>query len=397
VATVKLVTAGGGPRTRLVLQQKLTHRYRRTSVRVLLNVAKATHGESRAEILGSGDQRVPFQSFTLRQRPLTHVTAGTASGTQTTLAVWVAGVRWTEVPSLFGQPPDARVYVARRADDGSVTVTTGDGRTAGARLPTGQDNVVATYRVGIGRTAILPADRITIPLARPLGLLNVTNPVAAAGADDPEPLAAARRNAPLTVRTMGRIVSALDYEDLAAGFAGIGQARADVLWDGERATVHLTVTGPDGEAVDETSAVHTDLHAAIDAVRHATVPVVVESRHDRRFAVAARLVTSPDRRPADVIAEARETLLQQYAFAVRALAVPVTAAEVVTTLQNVPGVTAVLLDAFHEKDLAATKESVIPALPARRVRQATLPADLVTIEPDQVDLTPADPTTGVQA
>ena len=50
-------------------------------------------------------------------------------------------------PPSTARPPDARVYTTRRADDGTVTVTFGDGRT-GARLPSGRDNVVATYRVG---------------------------------------------------------------------------------------------------------------------------------------------------------------------------------------------------------------------------------------------------------
>ena len=268
VATVKLIEAGVGAGPRLRLEQRLVNTYRRTSLRVLANVARATHGDSRAEILGSGDQRAAFQTMTLRQRPLTHVSASTPSGTQSTLAIWVAGVRWAEVPTLYGQAPDARVYTTRRADDGTVTVTFGDGRT-GARLPSGRDNVVATYRVGIGLAAVLGRERISIPLARPLGLQNIVNPVAAAGADDPEVLASARTNAPLAVRTLGRIVSVLDYEDLARAFAGIGKARADVIWDGERRLVHLTVTGPHGAAIDPTSGTAVDLKRAIDAVRHA--------------------------------------------------------------------------------------------------------------------------------
>ena len=99
IATVKLVESGPGGGPRLRLERTLVNSYRRTSVRLLANVARATHGDSRAEILGSGDQRLAFQSLTLRQQPLTHVSAPTPSGTQTTLAIWVAGVRWAEVPT----------------------------------------------------------------------------------------------------------------------------------------------------------------------------------------------------------------------------------------------------------------------------------------------------------
>lgn len=395
-ATVKSVTMSAAGKPRVTFEGNLTNTYLRSSVRLLGNVAMATHGESRAEVLGSGDQRVPFQSFTLMQKPLTHVTASTSTGTRTTLAVWVGGVRWTEVRSLYGQSADARVYVTRRADDGTVTIQFGDG-VHGARLPSGQDQVVATYRVGLGRAALVGTGRVSIPLARPLGLVNVENPVPATGADDPEKLGAARDNAPITVRTLGRVVSVLDYEDLAAAFAGIGKARADVLWDGERAAIHVTVTGPVGEAVAATSAVYADLLAAIDDVRHATIPVVVNSYQDKRFAVDARLVIASERRPADVIARAISALTSNYGFARRGLAVPVTASELLTTLQEVPGVVAVLLTAFHEVGAEATREDVISAFPARRIQGQTLAADLVTIDSAAIHLIEADSDQGVGA
>ena len=389
VATVKLIEAGVGAGPRLRLEQRLVNTYRRTSLRVLANVARATHGDSRAEVLGSGDQRAAFQTMTLRQRPLTHVSASTPSGTQSTLAIWVAGVRWAEVPTLYGQPPDARVYTTRRADDGTVTVTFGDGRT-GARLPSGRDNVVATYRVGIGLAAVLDRERISIPLARPLGLQNIVNPVAATGADDPEVLASARTNAPLAVRTLGRIVSVLDYEDLARAFAGIGKARADVIWDGERRLVHLTVTGPQGAAIDPTSGTAVDLKRAIDAVRHVTVAVEIASYRSRPFAVDARLVLAPDRRPADVIDEATATLLDRFSFDRQQLAVPLPVSEVYATLQAVPGVVGVLLEAFHDDTSTVIVQDVIDAFPAQPVPGGGIaPAELVTIDPLGIHLVEA--------
>ena len=206
VAVVHAAASTAAGTTSLTLSAPLTGSYQRPTARVLLNVARATHGESRAEVLGSGDARSRFQTFALRQAPLTYVPGATATGARTTLAVWVGGVRWHEVATLHGQPARARVYVTRRADDGTVSVSFGDGIN-GARLPSGQGNVVATYRVGIGRAALLGAGRLTLPGSRPLGLSAVTNPVPAEGADDPEPLSRARRNAPLTVRTLGRIVS----------------------------------------------------------------------------------------------------------------------------------------------------------------------------------------------
>lgn len=367
------------------LEANVAHTYRRDSVRVLGNVAAATHGESRAEVLGGGDARQAFQRFTLRHAPLTHVPAATASGSRTTLAVWVDGVRWQEVPALLGQPATARVYTVRRADDGTVTVTFGDGRT-GARLPTGRDNVVATYRSGIGRLADLAPGRLTIPLSRPLGLMEVTNPVPAAGADDPEGVDRARRNAPLAVRTLGRVVSLHDHADFARAFAGIGKARADLVWDGQRQIVLLTVAGPDGAPVPESAPVRGDLLRALDAARQPAVPVRILGHRRRRVAVTARLLVAPGHRFAAVAAAARAALVAGLSFDARDYAQPVRASEVQALLHAVPGVAAVVLELLHEAGQPAVRAEVIAAAPARRTGDLLLPADLLTADAGDVIL-----------
>ncbi|WFE66039.1 putative baseplate assembly protein [Micromonospora sp. WMMD714] len=371
--------------TTVDLTANVARRYRRDSVRVLGNVTSATHGESRAEVLGGGDARRAFQRFTLRHVPLTHVPAATASGSRTTLAVWVDGVRWQEVPALLGQAPTARVYTVRRADDGTVTVTFGDGLT-GARLPSGQDNVVATYRSGIGRLADLAPGRLTIPLSRPLGLMEVDNPVPAAGADDPEGVDRARRNAPLAVRTLGRVVSLDDYADFARAFAGIGKARADLVWDDARQVVLLTVAGPDGAEIPQSAPVHADLLRALDAARQAAVPVRILGHHRRRVAVTARLLLAPGHRFTLVAAAARAAVVTGLSFDARDYARPVRASEVQALLHGVPGVAAVVLELLHDAEQPPERLDVIPAAPGRRVGDLLLPADLLTVDAGDVTL-----------
>src|SRR5262249_49676399 len=150
------------------------------------NSAAATHGETvPAEILGSGDASIANQSFPLKKPPLTYVSAATPSGAADTLTVRVDDVAWEEVPSLYGLGPDEAAYTLRTGDDGTTTVIFGDGK-AGARLPTGTENVVATYRSGVGAAGEVAADSLTLLQSRPLGLRSVTNPLAASGAQDPE-------------------------------------------------------------------------------------------------------------------------------------------------------------------------------------------------------------------
>jgi len=71
--------------------------------------------------------------------------------------------------------PRDRVYTATTADDGKVTVQFGDGRN-GARLPTGQNNVRARYRKGVGREGMVSAGQLSLLMARPLGVKSTVNP-----------------------------------------------------------------------------------------------------------------------------------------------------------------------------------------------------------------------------
>jgi predicted phage baseplate assembly protein len=138
--------------------------------------------------------------------------------------------------------------VVRIADDGTATVIFGDGK-QGARLPTGQENVTATYRVGIGQVGEVGAGALTLLKTRPLGVRGVTNPAAAGGAEDPETLDSARTNAPQTVLTLDRIVSLQDFTDFANAFAGVGKAQAVAIREGERLLIHLTIADASGDPV----------------------------------------------------------------------------------------------------------------------------------------------------
>lgn len=170
--------------TRLTLTTNLVHRYHRASVRILGNVVEATHGESREEAIGSGDADRVHQTFALWQSPLTWLAADNPLGATPALEIRVDGLLWHQVDSLAGRGPTERVYTTGTTADGRTTVTFGDG-VHGARLPSGHENVRARYRFGTGKAANVPAERITQPLTRPLGVTAVTNPLSATGGSTP--------------------------------------------------------------------------------------------------------------------------------------------------------------------------------------------------------------------
>ncbi|NJK52467.1 MAG: hypothetical protein HC936_05880 [Leptolyngbyaceae cyanobacterium SU_3_3] len=106
-------------------------------------------------------------------------------GSTNTLSVRVNDLLWHEVPALYNLKPDDQVYSVKIDDDGTTSITFGDGIN-GSRLPSGIDNVVATYRSGIGLSGNVAADKLSLLKIRPLGLQGVTNPLPASGAANPE-------------------------------------------------------------------------------------------------------------------------------------------------------------------------------------------------------------------
>ena len=374
--------------TRIVFDGGPTYSYRRSSVRVNANVALATHGEFYEEKIGSGDAAAANQAFELAKTPLTFVSAATETGTATTLTVRVDGVAWAELASLLDAGPEDEVYQVRIDDDGTTRVIFGDS-THGRRLPTGQLNVTAAYRSGIGAAGEMPDEAIIQLKSRPLGIRTVVNPSPATGSAEPETLADARERAPQSVRTLGRIVSLTDYADFARSFAGIGKAMSVALWFGRERIAHLTVA-PEAEGVfDEGAETLDNLRDAVARLRNQTHRVIVAPHAQRFFRLSARLTYDPRYLPDDVEAAVRATLTERFGYDARALAQLISAAEIVAALQGVEGVTAVDLDALAHYDESqpeapASPANALAARPARVEqdddgRDTVLPAELLTL------------------
>ena len=393
LAELKAVTTAGA-HTTLTFIKDLAHTFRRESTAINANVALATQGETVSEVLGSGNGSQPYQRFTLRQTPLTYVSAQTPNGAASTLQMRANDVLWHEAPALFGLGARDRVYTTRADDDGKVTVLFGDGVT-GARLPSGTENVRATYRKGIGKAGNVVAGQISLLMSRPLGLREAVNPTPATGGDDPEPRDRARANAPLTVLTLGRIVSLRDYEDFARAFAGVAKALATWTWDGEQQGVFVTIAGVDGAPVDETGETYKNLVSAMHDAGDPYVPLRVKSYLAAKFKLAAAVTRHPDYLTAKVEADVRAALLSHFAFDVRAFGQPVALSEVMAASQAVPGVVAVDVNTLHRTDLmgGAGVQARLPASVPQAQAGGTrtnggnlAPAELLTLAAEDIQL-----------
>ena len=344
------------PHLAIAVEPALTRPLAATSAFALGNVALASHGEKvPQDVLGSGNAAQAFQSFKLKKKPLTHVPKeGAPQGAESSLQLWVDGVLWRQVRSLYGQPPEARVFVARIGDDGATTVHTGDQRT-GARLPTGVNNVIARYRQGLGAEGRLRAGALSVLLDRPAGLRAASNPFPTEGGFDPETLAEARANAPNTVRTFERIVSLRDFEDEARAFTGVAKARASWAWRGERRVVRLTVAGEDGLAFgDETMG---RLVRHLDARRDAHQRMEVSNYRPVSVLLEVTVDVAGDRRAEDVGQAVRDAILTAFAFETLELGQPVQLSEIYRVVQDVDGIVAADIDRLMIKRRAGLSDA----------------------------------------
>ncbi|MEV4342618.1 putative baseplate assembly protein [Streptomyces sp. NPDC049590] len=357
--------------TRLTLTTNLAHRYRRASVRVLGNVVEATHGESREEAIGSGDSDRVNQTFALWQSPLTWLAAGNPLGAAPVLEIRVDGLLWHETDSLAGRGPAERVHLTGTTADGRTTVTFGDG-VHGARLPSGHENVRARYRFGTGKAADVPAERITQPLTRPLGVTAVTNPLPATGGSDPDGPGLTRRTIPLAVLALDRLVSPADYADFARSRAGIGRAAARELFDGRRRVLHVTVAGTDDVPLTDDNL--RPLRAALTEYGDPNLPVRVDARELVLLLVAAKVKLAPDHAWETVEPRLRQALLLRLGYEGRELGRPARLSEVLATAHTVPGVDHVDVDVFTGVPASATPDRLTALLAGPGTPRQSVPA-----------------------
>lgn len=386
----------------------LQYIYDRTTFTLNANVAHATHGETiREEVIGSGDGTQANQRFKLKKQPLTYISSsgshGPFQGIEPTLKVSVNGLKWQEVFSLYNQTPTSETYTVRIDNNNATTITFGDGQ-QGARPASGVENIIATYRSGIGLEGEVSANSLTLLKTRPLGIRSVNNPLPAQGAENPEAIGSARTNAPLFAATVDRIVSLKDYEDYARAFPGIAKAKAFSFWTGQTQLAYITIAGTNGRRIEPMEELFKNLKEAIQARRDPILPFEIGSSEPTFFSLNADVQYNPRYSQEAVKQAIKSALVEAFAFERREFGQGVSASEVITVIQQVEGVIAVDLNTLAKvapnSITACANASSAPAyLPARQARwdasanPQSIPAELLLLAPDhsQIDLQRREP------
>ena len=233
----------------------------------------------------------------------------------------------------------------------------------------------------------MSAGSLTLLQSRPPGIRSVTNPLAASGAQSPEQLSDARRNAPATVQTLDRIVSLQDFENLAGSFAGISKAQAQALHVGQSRLVHITVAAASGLEVE--SKTYDDLCNAIDSFRDPIELVKVDGFQLRTFSIDALLIIDERYFADDVKSQVEASLIDEFSFDNRDFGQPVSAAEVFSVMQSVEGVIAIYLNKPELDNVESNLVSSTTILSSEKARvedETILQAELLILDPKGLKL-----------
>jgi hypothetical protein len=395
-ATLVAVHPSSSRRYELEITPTVTQALARDSVVVHGNVAAASHGETFMQLLGNGKASEKHQRFDLKHLPLTYLAASSELGAAAELTIRVNDVSWQERSSLYGANKSTHAYTLSTDEQQRLFAVFGDGA-SGARLPSGSNNVRATYRKGLGAEGNVGSDTLTQLMTRPLGLKSVSNPLAAEGGTNPEQAEAARNTIPLTTRTLGRAVSILDYEDFARAYSGIAKAQARVLDLQGRRTVAITLAAPDGAPISAASPVWQNLLQALMQGGDPHVPVMLLPYQASTFRLGISVKCDLAFEQAKVLADVEQALRAHFAFDTRDLGQPVQQSDLIATAQAVKGVIAVDLSHLHGGTTPAAQTvsgSLQDRLLAARMKVengVAFPAELLTLDAAPFDALQAMP------
>jgi len=205
----------------------------------------------------------------------------------------------------------------------------------------------------------------------------VINPLPASGGVDPENVDQARRNAPLAVMALDRLVSVQDYEDFARSYAGIGKALALRLSDGQRDVVHISVAGIDDVPLERESDLFQNLLQALHDYGDPRLPVMMDVCERVLLLIKANVRLHPDYLWSSVEPKIRKELLSAFGFVSREPGQDVVQSEVVSAIQRVPGVVYVDLDIL---DAVSETEILEPAEVAKKMANLMETSDAIKDE-----------------
>jgi hypothetical protein len=218
---------------------------------------------------------------------------------------------WQPRPDLLASAGLDPHFVVEPEDDGTSQIRFGDGILG--RPPAPAATLEASYRIGGGAAGNVAAGVLTNLIPPPgvdgLGDVSVSNPLPAAGGQDPQPVAEVRELAPHAFRTQLRAVTPQDYAEVAMEHPGVQRAVARRRWTGSWYAVQVTIDPL--AAYSDDPAVPADAGAALEVRRMAGMDVEVARPVYVPLDIVLSACVAAGYQRADVAAQLREALSAQ--------------------------------------------------------------------------------------
>lgn len=356
------------------------------------NIVLVDHGRPvKGEVVDPGDPRLtraPLAYVAPAPPPDTSATA-TLSGPdprQALPALELVGTHltivtpWLPMVDLFASSRIDPHFVVERESDLDARIRFGDNRHG--KRPEEGTAFVADYRLGGGLAGNVGAESIRHVATGNSAIVEVVNPLPAAGGTDPESHDEVRRDAPQAFMVQERAVTPADYSEMAQRMGAVQSAETTFRWTGSWHTVFVTADRAGGAAVDP--AFEEKLRSWLEKYRMAgydlevDVPVSVPLEIDVLICVERHVLRS------DIAAIARDVLsagtnadgtLGLFHPDRLTFGTPVYLSSVLAALHAIEGVESVSVDTFERLGQPLTSGLDSGVLPMQRREIARLDND----------------------
>jgi hypothetical protein len=204
---------------------------------------------------------------------------------------------WRVRRDLLSTPPDGREFVVELDNDSRAYLRFGDGA-HGAAVTPGM-NFRAVYRIGNGQRGNVGAGTLVHLVTTDTRIQSVSNPLPARGAREPETIEEVRQRAPFAFREeQKRAVTAADYAQQAARYAGVQRAAGTLRWTGSWHTMFVSVDRRGGAVIDPDF--ERNLRAHLEPLRMAGLDLEIDPPRPVALELALRVRVRPDYFASDV-------------------------------------------------------------------------------------------------
>jgi hypothetical protein len=215
---------------------------------------------------------------------------------------------WTRVDNFIDSTSTSIHYRVKTDDSGYYSIEFGNGIN-GQIPPIGVNNIRATYRVGNGTTGNVSIETIVELVNTVAYVDSVTNAAVASGGLDEETIEHARLFAPLSIKTLDRIVTRTDIESLVEGYTsstygGVAKAKA---YDTLGVVINVMIV-PHGGGFPS-SGLKTDITNYLDTRRMVCTSIRVLDPEYQLVSVTADVYIFDGYNPSDIAARVRNNIV----------------------------------------------------------------------------------------